>query len=360
MFAAIAGKEQQDECSIFGVLPRYCHHQRIRFGGATRNVEKYEFSTTDEDGNVVRDKMSREETIRTMNELSAAADEGVIVEISGDGLAALVESKNNNLDEIMQRDPAEQAAFDADVIQLENSLRIVIPNLETNEQLYGSLEGADESAIRATTGIIKNYLMPSDVSGMSEEDRKSMIALGLEEAKYIAANYLTDEQSEQYLSAMETIAKYGMNGTVDENGKVTYNVQSGPVKDTTDVIKRKAPELYKEYSELMTDIVNHKSGEKYSAKFLDIMQRMAKVENSVSEGGTKTNRESTIEEYENWKEETENTALPTTFKGINYTDFQSFLESLRGQSSLSKSWMSENVDRFMKWLTTDYPSVQTE
>jgi len=200
----------------------------------TRNIAKYVFNTTDESGNTIQDKMTRDETLQTMNEITSQEDQCVIVEFSGDGLAALVEKKGGNLDEIMQRDESKQAAFDADIVQMENTHRVVIPNVQTNEKLYNSLSGADESAVKATTGIIKNYLLPSNVQGMSEEDRQSMIALGLEEAGYIAANYLNDEQSEEYLSTMETIAKYGMNGTVDENGKITYNIQKGPMVGAPD------------------------------------------------------------------------------------------------------------------------------
>lgn len=52
---------------------------------------KYEFNTTDKDGNKIMDKMSKEETMRAMNEISAQYGDNVIVQFSGDGLAALVE-----------------------------------------------------------------------------------------------------------------------------------------------------------------------------------------------------------------------------------------------------------------------------
>ena len=50
---------------------------------------KYEFNTTDEKGNKVMDKMSKEETFRTMNEISSYYGDNVIVEFSGDALTAL-------------------------------------------------------------------------------------------------------------------------------------------------------------------------------------------------------------------------------------------------------------------------------
>lgn len=55
---------------------------------------KYEFNTVDEQGNKIMDKMSREETLQAMKTISAQYGDNVIVEFSGDGLAALVEIGN--------------------------------------------------------------------------------------------------------------------------------------------------------------------------------------------------------------------------------------------------------------------------
>lgn len=52
---------------------------------------KYQFSTTDEHGNKVMDKMSKEETMKAVNDISSQYGDSVIVQFSGDGLAALAE-----------------------------------------------------------------------------------------------------------------------------------------------------------------------------------------------------------------------------------------------------------------------------
>ena len=54
--------------------------------------------------------------------------------------------------------------------------------------------------------------------------------------------------------------------------------------------------------------------------------------------------------YADWKEKVEKIKLPATFQNVKYNGFQSFLESLQNQSSLSNSWISGNISRFMKWL----------
>ena len=54
---------------------------------------KYEFNTTDEHGNKVMDKMSREETLQAMKDIRSQYGDSVIVEFSGDGMAALAEGR---------------------------------------------------------------------------------------------------------------------------------------------------------------------------------------------------------------------------------------------------------------------------
>ena len=61
--------------------------------GKKDTVAHYQFNTVDDEGNKVMDKMSKEESFRTMNEISAQYGDNVIVEFSGDGLTALEEHK---------------------------------------------------------------------------------------------------------------------------------------------------------------------------------------------------------------------------------------------------------------------------
>lgn len=61
-------------------------------------IVRYEFNTTDEHGNKVMDKMSREETIQAMKDIRSQYGDAVIVEFSGDGMAALVDSKKGAVD----------------------------------------------------------------------------------------------------------------------------------------------------------------------------------------------------------------------------------------------------------------------
>ena len=86
-----------------------------------------------------------------------------------------------------------------------------------------------------------------------------MAAFGLEEAKYLAENYLDESHAADFLSAMETVAKYGLNGSVSDGGKVIYNVQEGQVRmsgapgsyvDMEGWLEANDTELYNQINEL--------------------------------------------------------------------------------------------------------------
>ena len=320
---------------------------------------KYEFNTTDEHGNKVMDKMSKEDTLQAIKDIRSQYGDSVIVEFSGDGLAALAGggkfmSGRAMTEEEAAKRAARDAAFQAEnVIQHENTHRIVIPNYETNEHLYNSLAGAGDNVISSTMGIISNYLMPGDASGLSEQKRQDMAAFGLEMAKYLAENYLDESHAADFMSAMETVAKYGLNGSVSDGGKVIYNVQEGKVRmsgapgsyvDMEGWLKANDTELYNQINELNQSIINHKDRENHSAKFIELYTKAAK---KILDASSDTKKDSG---YADWKEKVEKTKLPATFQNVKYNGFQSFLESLQNQSSLSNSWISANVSRFMKWL----------
>lgn len=331
------------------------------------NVVKYEFNTTDEYGNKIMDPMSKEEALQKMQEISSQYGENVMVMFSGDGLEALAQSVREQarkgcleLTEEQKAERAEkQALFEQSIVHLENTHRLIIPNIQTNDKLYDSLENAPEHVVKATTGIIKNYLLPHDVSGMTEQQRQDRIAFGLEEAKYLAANYLDEQHAKDFVSAMETIARYGMNGVVSEEGKVTYHIEKGPLvgaPDTyvsqNDILKKKAPELYAELHELNQSVAKGETG--WGKKFIELQKRINQVLNgnsgTVSQGKQLTNYEEAVYEYKTWKKAMNDTKLPGTYSNVNYTNITSFFASLNSQSSLEESWLAEAQVRFAKWL----------
>lgn len=324
--------------------------------GKKDTLVKYQFNTTDEDGNKVMDKMSREETMQAVNAISSRYGDSVIVQISGDGLAALVEDGKYMSKRTMTAEEAAQkaerdAAFQAEMTQL-NAHRIVIPDAAVNAQLYGSLAGADDSVIGATMGIISNYLMSGDVSGLLAQERKDMTAFGLEAARYLAENYLDEAHAAGFVSAMASIAKYGLNGAVSDSGKVVYGAPEKPrmsgapgsYVDMEDWLKANDTALYDEINTLNQSIINGEGGGNHAARFMELYTRATQEILRAPAGKTAGSADADLGEKVN------KTALPASFQNVKYDDFSSFLMSLQGQSSLSEAWINKQVQALMKWL----------
>ncbi len=324
--------------------------------GAKDTLVKYEFNTTDEKGNRIMEPMTKEETLRAMNEISSMYGDNVIVQFSGDGMAKLVDSKSYFNCELTDEEKAERAAkdeaFQKEIVQLDNTHKIIIPNVQIQKKLDSSLKGVDESVAMTANGIIRNYLLPSDIGGMSESERREQIAFGLEAAKYLAENYLDGKNVKEFLSAMSTIAKYGVDGKVEDGKSVHYHIEKGNVHgevDDMDILRDKAPDLYKEIEELNQSIINHKGGEKFGARFLELYKRAEKVLSGDGDSGI-NNRDAANKKYKKWQEEVESIELPEVFKGVSYTDISAFFDSLKNQGSLSNEWFDKQMQRMSGWL----------
>ena len=98
-------------------------------------VVHYRFDTTDEDGNKVMEKMSKDETLQALKDISAQYGDNVIIEFSGDGLGKIFDYKAlHNLPEDHREIPPEM------ITQLDG------PTPLTDEQLaemHGNHKGTD-------------------------------------------------------------------------------------------------------------------------------------------------------------------------------------------------------------------------
>lgn len=319
---------------------------------------KYQINTVDADGNKVMGKMSKEETMEAVNAISSQYGEGVIVQISGDALAALVEdgkfmSKKGLTAEEAAQKAARDAAFQAEIIPL-HAHRIVIPDAEVNAQLYASLAGASDSVVSSAMGIISDYLMPGDVSGMSNQERRDVAAFGLEAARYLAKNYLDEAHAANFMAAMKSIAQYGLNGVVSDGGKVVYGTPEKPrmsgapgsYVDMEDWLKVNDAGLYNEINALNQSIINGRDGGNHAARFMALYTRATQEILDASSDKTA----GSAADDAGFGETVGRTVLPASFQHVKYDDFSSFLASLQDQSSLSNGWISEHVNALMKWL----------
>ena len=117
--------------------------------GNSKPVVKYEFNTTDEKGNKIMDKMSKEETFRTMNEIATQYGDDVIVEFSGDGLTAFEKNKGKLYIPEVHRELPENI-----VIELEGPTRLTgdqlksVPGARTGKEILANMQEVDPKAYK--------------------------------------------------------------------------------------------------------------------------------------------------------------------------------------------------------------------
>lgn len=277
--------------------------------------------------------------------------DGVIVEISDDAIAELNEKakeiKSGNLE-------ANELTFEEKVKLLQESLKPaqrlhrIIPNIKTNAMLEGSLEGADQSIVDAAYAIIGDSLLPHNVGNLTEEERRELIYVGLEEAKYLAQG-LDADKAELFMEAMNTIARYGLNGTMDEQGNVTYDIRQGALVGAPDdyissgeLMKKVAPDQYEKYQEMM------KEGRVLeAAKFMIDWEINAYRNNSGPVQAVK-------EEQVRWKESVDNTAIESSYHGTDLSGLQAFIDSILKQNqTLNQDYLLDHLQRFAQMVTAD-------
>lgn len=314
---------------------------------------KYGFNTTDEHGNKVMDKMSREETLQAMKDIRSQYGDAVIVEFSGDGMAALVDGRKGAVDASMtqeQRDALEvrDAAFQKEIMQVDKSLNDL--------PAYSGMYGADKAVASAVENcgkeeqgfvydIIRQNFLVGNSGSMTEEERQANISLGMKKAEFAAENFISEGSRESFMEAMESIARLASAGKADSSGNMDYGVAkgrylghgSGLVKTTSavDMMRTMDKDAYAEYQ---------KAGKKDDGGLSSL-----KYLTNWYAGAVKKNP-SMVDEYEKQSEEyveknVKDRKLDTTFAGIKTGNKAAFLESLKAFQSSNPDFLVSIINR---------------
>lgn len=313
---------------------------------------KYEFNTTDEHGNKVMDKMSREETLQAMKDIRSQYGDVVIVEFSGDGMAALEEGRKGAVDASMTQEQWEameerNAAFQKEITQVDKSL-----NLPAYSGMYGAdkavasaLENCGEEEQAFVYDIIRQNFLIGNSSSMTEEERQANISLGMKKAEYAAENFIPEDSKEAFLEAMESIAKLASAGTADSSGNMDYGVAKGRylghgsnlVQTTSalDMMRTMDKNAYAEYQKMGKNDDGGLSSLKYLTNWY---------------AGVVKKNPSTIDDYEKQSEEyveknVKDRKLDTTFMGLKTGSKAAFFESLKMFQSNNPNFLSSIIKR---------------
>ncbi|HEY8420531.1 MAG TPA: hypothetical protein VIL05_02155 [Thermoclostridium sp.] len=231
---------------------------------------KYEFNTRDALGNKIMDKMTKEETLKAMKDISSQYGDNVIVEFSGEGLAALVESKKGNITELSEEQMAAKAerdaAFQREIKHLDRRI-IDMPDYSGIYEVDKAIAVAVENCSKEERGfvydIIRQNFLVKNIGNMTEEERLANISLGMEKAEFAADYFISEDNKKAFLNAMKAIADLAISGKADANGNMNYGVQkprylghgSGLVAttNTIDMMRTLDPKSYEEYQKICAE-----------------------------------------------------------------------------------------------------------
>ena len=307
---------------------------------------RYEFNTTDEHGNKVMDKMSKEEMFEAMKDIRSQYGDNVIVQFSGDGMAALIESKKGAAKENLSDEDAtvKYVAFQNEIVQNQRETLNHMPAysgmFEDDKTIAAALENCTNDEKAFVYDIIRQNFIVENNGSMTEEERQANIALGMKKAGYAAENFISEDKRETFLEAMENIAKLASAGKADNNGNMDYSVNKAKylghgsnivyTTNTDDMMKQMDSAAYEEYKKL-----SGKDSLKYLMNWYE--DALKKKPNMFNE------YEQRSEKYV--EENIKNQKLDTTFKDIKTDSKAAFLESLRAFQLNNPGFLSSLINR---------------
>lgn len=322
---------------------------------------KYEFNTTDRNGNKVMDKLSRAETMELINSVSRQYGDNVLVEFSGDALDILqsdIKGQYSMLNDEAVRQMEERAVKLAEYVKPGQELWLRIPNIRTDVKFQESLKGMDKNIAQAAFSIIKTDLLPHDIGSMTEQQRQDLISFGMEKARYLAEKM--GDKGLLFLEAMEEVAKYGMSGKADSNGKVVYDIQQGPPPgwpddhvNSSDLMQEILPEKWEKYQEMWRRAV--KTGD--HGLLTNAFRYILKWEKWAYQHRSKEVNE-IKSRYTLWQKEISKITVKK-FDNIDRTNTDSLLDSVIAQNTaLDSDFLQKNMEKFESVLNKNYEERQ--
>ena len=306
---------------------------------------RYEFNTTDEHGNKVMDQMSKEEMFKAMKDIRSQYGDNVIVQFSGDGMAALIESKKGAAQGSLSDEEiaARNAAFQNEIVHNDisaNHLPAYSGMYGADKTIAAALENCTNDEKAFVYDIIRRNFLVGNIGSMTEEERQANIALGMKKAEYAAENFIPEDRREAFLKAMENIAKLASAGKTDKDGNMDYGVNKAKylghgsnivyTTNTDDMMKRMDSGAYEEYKKL-----SGKDSLKYLMNWYE--DALKKNPNVVNEYEQKS------EKYV--EENVKNRKLDTTFKDIKTDSKEAFLESMRAFQLNNPGFLTSLINR---------------
>ncbi|AWB44957.1 hypothetical protein DCC85_12500 [Paenibacillus sp. CAA11] len=215
---------------------------------------------------------------------------------------------------------------------------------EINQSLTQVLQGQSEQVTDAVYSMIQSNFMPTET--LSEDQRSGLIELGLSQAKYIADQYMSGSQAEEFLNTINTIATIAKSRSVDPaTGQVDFMTpQERPVgapKDyisPSELMKHADPAEYKKFQE---DIASGGNGLEV---LLDFTKQIPKNPKWVKEYRAEANQRDAL---------FQSNRPQNLFSGVDTSSQAAYKESvqnLMNQLSFNDELYKQNMQSFYKVL----------
>lgn len=219
---------------------------------------------------------------------------------------------------------------------------------EIDSSLEQLLDGKAPEVEEAVNFLISSNFVP-DGSVSDESERAALLESGLSLAQYIADNYMTDEEANEFLATMDKIAAYAKTRTVDpETGQASYielhRKPEGAPDDYVDsdyLMKKYAPESANKITEILKDALNGGSGAGFTEIMMDFNQKLAQNPQWLEEYRTETDNVNTV---------LENTEIDNRFEGADTANMTAFLQDMdskfQNTSFENKDFLTRNLEYF--------------
>lgn len=238
-----------------------------------------------------------------------------------------------------------QKRFEAEIQHFDR--RIALPEYcgiyKTDKAIATAVEGCSKEEQIFVYGIIRQNFLKENTSSLTEEERQANIALGMKKAEYVSENFIPEENRDEFLNAMNTIAKLASAGKADKNGNMNYGVAKSSylghgsnlveTSNTLDMMKNMDSAAYDEYQRIGAESSNE-DRPLNRARFLANWYIKALKE-----------RPNIIEEYEKksntyFDNEVKDKELPAHFDRIDVSNKETFLAGIRNFMTKNQNFLS--------------------
>lgn len=251
---------------------------------------KYRFNTTDQHGDKVMDKMSREETLQAMRDIRSQYGDDAIVEFSGDGMAAPVESKKSgsgaDLDKIMARTPEQRVVPEDMITHLEGTYRIVSADDESNKHVswHDTLKEKAPDVCDELDDLMQNILDHAlNHSGDGEKFGAKFVELVKKAEKAVSIYDAKKESAENTVGETQLSEKAQM---FLKKLRYTYGDMDFFVADFSkgDNVKDILAKAGKEFSAIFTveELEKMASDEKYEKEYMERVQGARRMSEQIN------------------------------------------------------------------------------